>query len=86
MQVTAKNLDKTLERNGYLVVVRIPDTGGVHYGKFRKDETVSYGDVQAFSSAERTVESLIPNGTWDGAVIKYAPHSGMYTVKRGEIL
>lgn len=86
MQITTDNLDKSLYDNGYLVVARIGDSGDVHYGKFFKHETISYGRLESYSHADDVVRSLIPNGQWDGAVIHYAPHSKRYTVKRGEVL
>lgn len=88
MQLTAKNLDKTLENDGLITLARIMADGRPHTHKLRRTETVEYAPAVTYNTAEEVMSHV--TDMMDGVVAlihKFPNRPTMrYSVKYGEVL
>lgn len=88
MQLTAKNLDKTLDDAGLLILARTMADGTPHTHKLRRTETVAYAPAVTYNTAEDVMSHVTDMTDGVVALIHKFPNrpAQRYTVKYGEVL
>lgn len=88
MQLTTKNLDKTLDDAGLLILARTMADGTPHTHKLRRTETVAYAPAVTYNTAEDVMSHVTDMTDGVVALIHKFPNrpAQRYTVKYGEVL
>ena len=88
MQLTAKNLDKTLDDAGLLILARTMADGTPHTHKLRRTEIVAYAPAVTYNTAEDVMSHVTDMTDGVVALIHKFPNrpAQRYTVKYGEVL